>query len=414
MSLQSAMLTGVSGISTMGNSMNVIGDNIANVNTVGFKGSRSIFSDILSNSLANGDVVMQRGRGVFTHDIQSTFGQGSFENTSSATDMAIQGNGFFVVRDTKLSADYYTRAGQFSLNSSGVLVNPNGYAVRGFKITTSAGTSTTAGAQSNVDLANSTSMPSATRNFRLGLNLNASASAGTTFNTAHDVYTSLGDRVTLSYTFTKAATASTWNYAITSSSGTVSAGGTGTLAFDATGALTTPTTNPTITIGTFAQSNAATLSLNWNLYDTVTGASNADITSYTSASTTTSISQDGFSSGTLKALSVATDGTLSGLFDNGQTEPLYQLAMAKFQSPWGLEKFGASLFGSTVDSGQAMVGTAGVGGLGTVIGSSLELSNVDLSSEFVKMIQHQRAYQASAKIITTTDDMLTVAVNLKR
>ncbi len=413
MSLSSAMYTGISGILTMGNSMSVIGDNIANVNTVGFKGNRSLFSDILANSLANGDTVLQMGRGVFTQDIQSSWNQGSFETTANATDMAIQGNGFFIVRDTANNADYYTRAGQFNLSSSGLLVNPNNYSVQGYAISTSpTGVQTVAGSTSNIDLSGSQSMPRATTSMRLGLNLDASASAGTTFNTSYDVYNNLGERVTLQYTFTKNSSLN-WGYNVTASSGTITTGGTGTLIFNSAGALTSPATNPTVTIANFTTSGAATLTPTWALFD-ANGAAYSDITNYSAASSTTFINQDGFSAGILEGLSVNADGIISGLFSNGQTEPLYQLALAKFQSNWGLERFGASLFGQTSDSGQAIIGVASVGGLGSVLGSALELSNVDMAQEFVKMIQHQRAYQASSRIITTTDDMLAEAVNLKR
>jgi flagellar hook protein FlgE len=138
------------------------------------------------------------------------------------------------------------------------------------------------------------------------------------------------------------------------------------------------------------------------------------MTTYAAPSTTTFIEQDGYSNGILKGLSVGTDGIITGLFSNGQTDPLYQIVLTKFSSPWGLERMGGSLYAETRDSGQPIFGAAGIGGLGTILGSALELSNVDLASEFVKMIQHQRAYQASARVITTADDMLQEAVNLKR
>ena len=417
MSLRSGMYTGVSGILTYGDSMGVIGDNIANVNTVGFKSNRTVFSDILANSLANGDTVMQMGRGVFTHNIDTSWAQGSFENTANATDVAIQGEGLFRVYDEDNDGYFYTRAGQFTLDRNGKLVNPNGFVVQGRAITAGlAGSSTISGQMSNIDMDGVQSMPRATQNFRVGMNLNAAASAGTTFNTSFDVHNNLGERVSLTFAFTKSASLN-WDYAISASSGTITSGGTGSLVFNNSGNLLSSAsggiTPPNLQLGTFTTTGAAGLDMAWNTLQ-ANGTSYADMTSYASPSTTTFIEQDGYSNGILKGLAVGTDGIITGLFSNGQTDPLYQLVLTKFSSPWGLERMGGSMYAETRDSGQPIFGSAGIGGLGSVLGSALELSNVDLASEFVKMIQHQRAYQASSRVITTTDDMLQEAVNLKR
>lgn len=415
MSLNSAMFTGVSGILTLGNAMNVTGDNIANVNTVGYKGSRTSFSDILSSSISNGAANIQIGRGAFLSGVNTSWSQGSFETTANATDMAIQGSGFFMVKDTVNNATYYTRSGQFTLNNQGQLVNGAGMNVQGYQVTSTVnGVVNTAGASSNINIGGVQSVPKATTQFRIGANLNAAASANATFNTSFDAFNNLGGRVTLTYTFTKnPATPLTWNYAVAASSGTITAGGAGTLTFNSSGQMIAPVTNPTLSISGFP-TGAAPLTMNWTLYNPVGGASFGDLTSYNAGSTTTSIIQDGFSTGTLKGVSVDAKGVISGLFSNGQTQALYQLTMVDFASPWGLARQGGSLYGETMQSGQPLSGTAGAGGLGTILGSSLELSNVDLASEFVKMIQNQRGYQANSKIITTVDEMMTEAVNLKR
>ncbi|MBI5179507.1 MAG: flagellar hook protein FlgE [Nitrospinae bacterium] len=417
MSLNSAMYSGVSGILTLGNSMNVIGDNIANVNTIGFKGSRTAFADILSNSMSNGSTTMQMGRGTFLQNVQTSWSQGSFETTANATDMAIQGSGFFVVRDTANSANYYTRSGQFTLDKQGLLVDGTGKVVQGFRVTgTTNGVVSNSGTVANVSLGGVQSQPSATTNFRMGVNLNASASAAATFTTSFDVYNNLGGRTTLTATFTKGAvnaTGATWTYALASSSGAVTTGNTGTIQFNSSGQLVSPTTNPTVGITGFT-TGANPLTMTWAMFNTTTGAALNEISGYSAPSTTTSIIQDGYSTGTLKGLSVDAKGVISGLFSNGQTQSLYQLELADFPSPWGLSRVGGSLYGETAQSGQPLLGTAGGGGLGTVLGSSLELSNVDLATEFVKMIQNQRGYQANSKIVTSVDEMLTEAVNLKR
>ncbi|MEE8484393.1 MAG: flagellar hook protein FlgE [Nitrospinota bacterium] len=407
MSLNSAMFTGVSGLMTMGNSMNVIGDNIANVNTVGYKANRANFADILANSLSNGSTVMQFGRGTYMRGISPSWAQGSVETTGNATDMAIQGAGFFVVRDSVNDATYYTRSGQFIEDENGYLVNSQGFRVQGYD------KSTSSGVVQDIQVNGVQSTPAATSEFRFSVNLNASASAGTTFNTSFDVYNNLGEAVTLTYTFTKTA-AQIWTYTIASSSGAVSTGGSGTLLFDSAGALTFPSSNPTVTISGFTGSGAANLSMAWTLFNVSTGASYNNLTAYASPSSTISIHQNGYPTGTLKGLSVDDYGVISGLFSNGQTTELWQLTLADFSSPWGLTRVGGTLYAESASSGQPLLSTAGSGGFGTILGSSLELSNVDLATEFVRMIQNQRGYQANSRVVTTVDDMLAEVVNLKR
>jgi len=271
---------------------------------------------------------------------------------------------------------------------------------------------TTSSAASDVDIGGVQSVPRATTAFRMGLNLNSSASAGATFSNSFDVYNTLGERVTLTYNFLASSGAQTWAYTVTSSAGTVSGGATGTIQFDAQGAIILPATDQTVTITGFA-SGAADLAMTWDILDNASAAYN-DITGYSAQSSVVSMVQDGYSTGTLRGLSVDSSGLISGLFSNGQTQDLFQLALADFASPWGLQRTGGSLYAETTQSGQALTGTAGSGGLGTILGGSLELSNVDLASEFVSMIQNQRGYQANSRVITTVDDMLIEAVNLKR
>ncbi|GMT41669.1 MAG: flagellar hook protein FlgE [bacterium] len=414
MGLNSAMYSGVSGILTMGNAMNVIGDNIANVNTVGFKSSRAVFSDLLASSLSSGTGVVQFGRGTFMNNVSLNFTQGSFETTGNGTDMGIQGSGFFVVRDEQNNANYYTRAGQFVLDNQGRMVNPQGYIAQGYQVTSSSGgTINTTGALTDINLGGIQSVPNATTSFRMGLNLNASASAGTTFSTSFDVYNVIGERITLTYSFTASATAAqTWDYVISASSGAVTTGSTGTIQFNNLGALILPTADQAITIGNFG-SGAADLSVVWDLYNAA-GASYSEVTGYSSPSSTFAITQDGYSTGTLRGLSVDQDGVITGLFSNGQTQSLFQIVLADFASPWGLSREGGSLYAESRQSGQPLLGAPGSAGLGTVLGSSLELSNVDLASEFIAMIQNQRGFQANSRVITTVDDMMAEVVNLKR
>ncbi len=414
MSLNSAMYTGVSGLMTMGNSMNVIGDNIANVNTVGYKGNRANFADILANSLSNGSTVLQFGRGTFMKNITPSWSQGSVETTGNASDMAIQGAGFFIVNDADNAATYYTRAGQFIEDENGYLVNADGFRAQGYEVTSNInGQLTTTGVVADIQINGVQSTPQATSEFRFAVNLDASASAGATFSTSFDAYNNLGEAVTLSYTFTKTS-AQTWDYAVASSSGTVTTGGTGTLTFDSAGALATPTANQTVTVSGFTNSGAADLSMSWLLFNSTSGSAYNDLTAYASPSSTVSIHQDGFPTGTLQGISISDDGVIAGLFSNGQTTELWQMALADFASPWGLSRIGGTLFAESAASGQPVLGTAGSGGFGSILGSSLELSNVDLATEFVRMIQNQRGYQANSRVVTTVDDMMAEVVNLKR
>ncbi len=408
MSLVSSMFTGVSGLKGNSQALQVIGDNIANVNTVGFKGSDVVFGDILSTVLANGSTTMQFGRGTALNGVSQSFEQGALESTSNATDMAVDGSGFFIVNDG--TGSFYTRGGQFRMDSSGRLADPSANILQGYAITAG----TTSSTLSDVDLAGVQSAPNATTTFTLGANLDASASAATTFTSPITIYNSIGDEDVLSLTFTK-GTGNSWGWNATSSLLSSSASlASGTVSFDTSGALTSPTADQTITLDyTTASAPAASQTITWDLVDS-TGASNGDMTGYAAASNNNSVVQDGFSTGTLIGLSVDADGIISGLFNNGQTQSIYQVALADFLSPEGLNRVGQNLFSVAAESGQAVIGTANTGGFGSILGSSLELSNVDLAQEFVTLIQSQQAFQAASRIITTVDDLLTEAVNLKR
>jgi flagellar hook protein FlgE len=266
----------------------------------------------------------------------------------------------------------------------------------------------------DIDLAGVQSSPQATTTFTLGANLDASATAATTFTSPVTTYNSVGTQIIVSLQFTKVSGANQWTYAVSPSDGTVTSGASGTVTFDTSGALSSPTTDQSIVIDFSAASTpAATQTLTWDLVD-ASGNTNGKLTGFAAASNNNSLVQDGFTTGTLVGLTVATDGKISGLFNNGQTAELFQVALADFLAPSGLTRQGSNLFAESADSGQSVLGFAETGGFGSVVGQSLELSNVDLAEQFVTMIQTQQAFQASARIITTTDDLLTEAVNLVR
>ena len=407
-SLLSSLYTGVSGLSANSEAMGIIGDNISNVNTVGFKSSKAVFSDLFSTVLANGSTTRQLGRGSQLSGTLKEFSQGAFEASSNALDMALDGSGFFVVNNG--SGNQYTRAGQFRLNDNGLVQTVTGQTLQGQRVTNGTVSSTV----ESIDLAGVQSSPEATTSFTLGANLDASSSSAATFNSPISIYNSVGTQVTASIQFTKVDGANSWTYNISTSEGTLTSGASGTVSFDNSGNLTSPVTDPSIVIDYSASASPAlTQTLSWDLVNS-SGTTNGKLTGFAAASNNNSLVQDGFSTGTLVGLTTDSTGIISGLFNNGQTDKLFQVTLGDFLAPTGLQRAGANLFSETADSGQVVLGTAGTGGFGGITGQSLELSNVDLAEQFVTMIQTQQAFQASARIITTADDLMTEAVNLVR
>lgn len=413
MSLVSSLFTGVTGLASNSEAMGVIGDNISNVNTIGFKGSKAVFSDIFSSVLSNGSTTSQLGRGAQLSGTLRSLEQGSFESSSNALDLAIDGSGFFIVNDG--TGNFYTRAGQFRMNDNGKVQALTGEVLQGSKITNGV----PANATSNIDLAGVQSLPQATTIFELGANLNSAASASTSFNSPVTTYNSVGDQVLLNLQFTKTATANKWTYAVTTSKGSITSGASGSVTFGTNGQLTQIGTGTTVADQTIVINHSAstpvaeTQTLTWDVA-TAAGASSGKLTGFAAASNNNSVTQDGYSTGSLVSLNVDNTGIIKGLFSNGQTSSLYQVAMADFLAPTGLTRQGQNLFAESATSGQPVIGTAQTGGFGSIIGQSLELSNVDLAEQFVALIQTQQAFQASARMITTTDDLLTEAVNLVR
>ncbi|MBA7572355.1 hypothetical protein ES708_14135 [subsurface metagenome] len=509
----SSLFAGISGLAASNKQLDVIGNNIANVNTVGFRAGKIQFGDILSQSITGGSAAgMQVGRGVDVAGITTQFTPGSFETTGNATDLAIDGSGFFIVKDAD-GGEYYTRAGAFNLDNEGYLVDINSFKVQGYNLT---------GADPytplDISLSGVQSIPAATTAISIGANLDSATATGGTFNASQTAYDSLGAIHSLKLTFQKTEEPGYWGFRgyldntaatsqshsglkfdtngvldeiYTSSVGAVTVveaagadvptataainkpgqvyqtgtmeltrgadastwtitgyGGytnatvlaadatTVTLALDAGG-----TTDVTLTLGggAWAVDDTATFTLthtpvtaaldinmtmpavtgatigtsgvvSWDLY----GSTAEVVTGYASTSVVKTLVHDGYSSGSLKSISVRQDGTISGFFTNGQTSDIAQIVLADFPNTAGLKRMGKNLFSPTVESGDAVPNKPGSAGMGEISPNSLEMSNTDIATEFINMITAQRAYQASAKIVTVTDQMMAELMNIKR
>jgi len=408
----------LSGLNAQSNALSVISNNLANLNTTGYKDELTSFRDLFYQTVGStgGGNPVQVGNGVQVEAVASNFNDGSLDNTGVPTDMAITGDGYFVTEQN--GALHYTRAGNFTVSKSGELTTQDGQTVLGYPAT--AGVVNTGAALGTLQLGKGLTNPASPTSWvELHSNLNASANVGDpAFNTPVTVYDSLGTAHVLSFQFTKTA-ANTWSYQITLPAADTGAPGPGatviagpaTLAFDNNGKLTTPTGNVTgIQVAGLAD-GAADLSLTWNLFDS-SGA--PTLTQLAAPSTTASTNQNGYDSGTLQDFNVDPTGVLQGTFTNGQVMALGQIAVAGFANQQGLQRIGSNVYQPTLSSGAAVVGTPGSGGRGVIAGGSLELSNVDVAKEFAKMILAQRGYEANAKVVTTFDTISQDTIGLIR
>jgi flagellar hook protein FlgE len=411
-----SLYSGISGLKANTSAMAVIGDNIANVDTTGFKSSQVSFANIFSSTLNR--TGLEIGRGVTLNGVNPQWEAGSLENTTSATDLSVNGTGLFMVNDPSTNISYYTRAGQFEWDDESNLVTPDGFIVQGYSIATDG----TVGAIDSVTLPNGTSAPNATANLSFGLNLDSDAADGETFTSSITTYNSLGSQVILDVVFEYDEATPRWDWSVNVDPTTAVCTTAGYIGFDVNGNLdpaasgmTTGTTdadgNPIITISNL--DGADDMSITWTYADT-TGASDGSVTGYSSESTKTAQSQDGYPSGSLQSVNVDEDGFFTGVYSNGSMIPFAQIVLADFPSYSGLSKMGSNLYAASLSSGQALVSAPNTASLGSIAPSTLERSNVDLASEFVEMITTQRAYQANSKVITTSDEILQELINIKR
>lgn len=393
--------SGVSGLQSQQTMLDVVSNNIANVNTAGYKANSVDFEDTLSQVLGNasgpgaglgGTNPAQVGLGVRVAAIDTNFAEGADQSTGVGSNMMVNGAGFFIVDHGGQTA--YTRAGDFTLDSAGDLVAPDGSTVQGWGATNGV-VDTGAGLHGLHIPLGSMAGARPTTTVTMDGNLPADAAAGTTFTSQATTFDASGRQrdIALTYSFQGVGPTGSSSWSVTGSEDGGAASAPVTVTFDATGTLTGPA--PALTIGGAAIDMTA-------------------LTGYAGTNSLSVKSQNGSAAGTLSSFTISQDGTVEGSYSNGDKQAIGQIALAAFSNPSGLAKSGDSLFTATTNSGTPQVGAPGSGGgQGTITAGYVEGSNVDLAQEFTNLIVAQRAFQASANVITTSNAVLQELVNLK-
>ncbi|MFN8080951.1 MAG: flagellar hook protein FlgE [Kineosporiaceae bacterium] len=396
-----SLFSGITGLRQHQTLMDVTSNNIANVNTTGFKGSATTFEDTLSQIVRSAGTPTpglgglnpaQIGLGVQLGAITTNFRQGSAQSTGRTTDLMIQGDGFFVV--TNGVQQSYTRAGAFNFDTNGRLVNSEGMRVQGWPGVN--GAINTDGPLGDIMVPAGTMIPP-TASSQVTMAGNITTGTSTTLTLGATVYDKSGVAHSVSVLLTPSS--GTFTVDVTDLTDPASTPAAGALAFTGTGGY--DAANSTSASLTLADGTAITFDM--------TGAS-----LYGGPKSLSVTATDGAAAGSLQQFQIDQDGTIIGLFSNQQKQRLGKLALANFTNPSGLEKVGNTAFVETSNSGLPQIGVAGSGGRGTLLGSTLEMSNVDLAQEFTNMIIAQRGFQANSRVITTSDQMLQELVDLKR
>ncbi len=395
----------LSGLLASQSQLQAVSNNLANLDTVGFKDQTVSFSDLFAQSslLDGANNPVDTGLGVASSQTSTDFTDVAPTSTGVASNMALSGNGFFVAQ-TAGGAQNYTRAGNFTANSQGQLTTADGELVMGYPAVNGV-VSTSAPLQSLQVGLGSTIPATATTTISMPANLDSAASTSTTpYSSTIPVYDSLGQTHELTVTYSKTATNS-WDYSVTVPAADTTSGTTqvaqGSLTFNGSGVLTSPTGNIALHVAGLTD-GAADLNIQWSLEDS---SGNPTLTQTDAASATSGDTQNGRASGTLTSFAVGSDGMITGTYSNGETSALGQVAVATFYNTQGLVRTGSNNYQASAGSGPASIGVAGTGGRGTITGGSVENSNVDVATEFAKMIVAQQAYQANAKTITTLDQI---------
>lgn len=413
-----ALFAGVSGLKNHQTAMDVIGNNIANVNTVGFKASRVTFKEafvqVLEGAARPGSSVggknpLQIGSGMNLGTIDQLFTQGALESTGQTLDLAIQGESMFVVNNGNGRA--YTRAGNFQLDAQGRLVSGStGYAVQGIMADAAGNLSANSGVGDIIIPLTQATPAQATSQVTLSGNLDQSAAVGTTQTMNITVYDQAGGQHDLQVVFTNTGPGA-WDWTASSATAPVTPAGNGTVTFNPDGSLsgfTYPAGGSAITL-TPPSGGAFDIAFGTGTVGAFDG-----LTGFANTSNAVASGQNGYSSGQLSGLTVDSRGVITGSFSNGITRPLAQVALATFNNPAGLNRVGDTMWEESANSGLPVIGFAGTTSDSSLTAGALESSNVDISQQFTNMIIAQRGFQANARVITAADEMLTELVNIRR
>jgi flagellar hook protein FlgE len=405
--------TALSALNANAAAISVTGDNLANLNTVAFKGSRVSFDDLVTQFVTEG---LEIGAGVGRPSTSRQYIQGAVEVTGTGLDAALQGNGFFVVRDQSDSR-LFTRSGNFTTDATGNLVTRGGHNVQGWAAVNGAVTPT--GPISDIVLPTSGLLPPiATTEISMRLNLDASAAAGAAFSVPAEIVDSLGATHIVTFNFTKTS-ATDWDYDVmipgedltSGTAGTPSSLTTGTISFGPDGQITTPAAPGITPVAITGFTNgAADVAMDWNLFN----GTDSMLTQFSQQSAVSSVAQDGEVPAEMINLEITQGGLVVARFTGGREQVVAQLAVAAIANPGSMASAGNNSFRLTSKSAAPAIGPAGTGGRGDVRGAALESSTVDIASEFTHLIRYQRAYQANSRVVTTADEIAQETLNLKR
>jgi flagellar hook protein FlgE len=434
MSSYGAMMIGVSGLDANSRALSVASSNIANVNTIGYKASGNAFSTLLASAVGSGDV---SSAGVVANQAQDVTAQGGITSTQSPTDLALSGNGFFVVSPNLASttgtsqALLYTRAGNFTPDSSGNLKNAAGFYLLGWPLAPDGSLPTDRNDLTTINTNSLAGKAEATTTMSLKANLQASTAvtspytvgdmaAGTItpdFQRTINVYDSQGGAQPLQVSYVKTG-ANSWSYEVTYQGAAANIGSpannliaSGTMSFNADGTLNTADTSAASPTGSINVTipwapavsglNPQTISINMG-----TVGSSDGLTQFDNPSALESSSVDGALFGSLSGLSIDSGGFVTAQFSNGLAQKVFKIPVATFANPDGLSSVSGNAYSASNSSGTPTIGEANLGGAGVIQSNALEGSTVDLANEFTNLITTQRAYSASARIVTTADQML--------
>lgn len=416
----------ISGIDANQAMLDNVGNNISNVNTVGYQSTDVQFADLLYQQqqaagspqagVSGGTNPVEIGSGVRVSATSIDFSQGTLSQTGIQTDLAIQGQGFLVA--SQGGNTFYTRAGNLQLDASGELVTPSGAIVQGW-VPNSSGVINTSGGLANLTIPQGqAASPQVTKNVTLGGNLPAWNGTGTapSYTATVTAYDSLGGAIPVTLTFTASTTPNQWNVVASAPNpaggiDTLTPSGGATLDFSSTTGQLSSTSPSPITLTNFTGYTNLPSGYSMNLDFPTPGTPQA-VTQFSGTSSIQVTAQDGSSSGALDGFTIGSDGTITGNYSNGKTQALGQVSLAMFANPEGLAKSGNLMYAATNNSGAAQLGTAGAGGRGTLIGGAVETSNVDLGTQLTDLIVAQTAYQANTKVVSTTSMVLQSLVQM--